>query len=423
MNWRGRLASWLVNGGQTASAPAMHARAMPVSGKAMSVIGENIDPAVWRGSSESGWSNYYPSMRTGTAYACGRLIASSGASLPCSLFERASEDRRVIARDERLHRVLHDSPNADQTAFEYWEGLFLSLMFAGDHIARIDRAANGDTIALNPVDARRVAVSRTGSGARRYRWSEAGRSYDLMEDEVFHVRGFGGDTLRGRSIISYGAATLQRSRNVDTAADTVFSNGIKPSGVFEVDKFLTEEQFNEFNERVAERYSGPENVGRPLILEGGTKFNSANMSNEDAQLLESRGFSVEEICRIFGVPPFMVGHTEKSTSWGTGIEQQLLGFQKFTLTPYLRRVEQAITKQLIRPERRDRFYAEFNLEGILRADSKARGEFYRTMTSIGAMTVNEVRKKENLEPIEGGDVARVQMQNVPLTEAGEGTDE
>jgi HK97 family phage portal protein len=421
MNWRGRLASWLVGGDQAAIATAMNGRVLPISGKSMAVAGDGVDPEFWRGSADSGWSNYYPSMRTGTAYACGRIVASSGASLPCNLFERTGQDRRVVARSERLHRLVHDSPNADQTAFEYWEGVFLSLMFAGDHIARIERAGNGDIVALNPVDARLVSVTRSASGQRRYRWSENGRSHDLTEDGVFHIRGFGGDALRGRSVISYGASTLRRSRNVETAADTVFANGIRPSGVFEVEKFLTEEQFTHFIERVADRFAGAENVGRPLILEGGTKFNALQMSNEDAQLLESRGFSVEEICRIFGVPPFMVGHTEKSTSWGTGIEQQLLGFQKFTLTPYLRRVEQAISKQLIRPERRERFYAEFNLEGILRADSKARGEFYERMTRIGAMTVNEVRAKENLEPIEGGDVARVQMQNVPLTETGEGT--
>ena len=141
---------------------------------------------------------------------------------------------------------------------------------------------------------------------------------------------------------------------------------------------------------------------------------------EDAQMLESRGFSVEEICRFFGVPPFMIGHTEKSTSWGTGLEQQTLGFQKFTLRRRLKRIEQALEKQLLRAEDRAAgLTIEFNLEGLLRGDSAGRAAFYQTMTQIGAMTINEVRALENLEKVEGGDVPRMQIQNVPITEAGQ----
>lgn len=403
MNWRGRLAAWLVGDDQAANATAPRARV--VSGPAAG-LGVDFDPSFWQGSA-SGWSNTYPAMRIGAAYACARLIASSIGSLPLDLYERQADDRRTVARGDRLHGLLHDSPNADQAAGEYVEGLVLDLLFAGDHFARKEENARGDLIALSPINARSVSVVRNDVGGRRYRWSEYGKSYDVGEESVFHIRGFAGDALRGRSVISYGASTLQRANNVETAADTVFSNGVKPSGVFEVGQFLSEEQFEDFNARVADRFAGAENVGRPLILEGGTKFTAIQMSNEDAQLLESRGFSVEEVCRIFGVPPFMVGYTEKSTSWGTGIEQQLMAFQKFTLAPYLRRIEQAISKQLIPAARRSRYFAEFNLEGLLRGDSGARSAFYTAALGDtqkpGWMLRNEVRRKENLPPVEGWD--------------------
>jgi HK97 family phage portal protein len=148
-------------------------------------------------------------------------------------------------------------------------------------------------------------------------------------------------------------------------------------------------------------------------------WHALSINPDDAQMLESRAFSVEEICRFFGVPPFMIGHTEKSTSWGTGIEQQTLGFQKFTLRRRLKRIEQALEKQLLTPkDRAEGVTIEFNIEGLLRADSQARAQFYGRMTAIGAMTINEVRAYENLPPVEGGDVPRIQMQNVPITDAG-----
>jgi HK97 family phage portal protein len=136
-------------------------------------------------------------------------------------------------------------------------------------------------------------------------------------------------------------------------------------------------------------------------------------------MLESRGFSVEEICRFFGVPPFMIGHTEKTTSWGTGLEQMSMGFQKFTLRRRLKRIEQALEKQLLTgDDRAAGITVEFVVEGLLRGDSAARAAFYNSGLNNGWMTINEVRGLENLPPVQGGDVPRMQMQNVPITDAG-----
>jgi len=194
----------------------------------------------------------------------------------------------------------------------------------------------------------------------------------------------------------------------------MFRNGLRPSGVLSFQNWLNDEQRAVVKETLAAKI-GTGNGGKPLILEGGTGWQQLALSPEDAQMLQSRAFSVEEICRLFGVPPHMVGHTEKATSWGSGLEQQTLAFLQFTLRERLKRIEQAINKQLLsRTDRGKGISVSFNIESLLRADSHGRAGYYQTMTMIGAMTINEVRRLEHLPPVAGGDVARVQMQNVPI---------
>jgi len=265
-----------------------------------------------------------------------------------------------------------------------------------------------------------MVVKRATDGGIEYEWSEDGQSFRRRERDVLHIRGFGGHPLGGLSTLQFARSSLGLAQAQERAAGETFRNGMRPSGVLTFDQFLSAENRKIAETRLVEKFAGAMNAGRPMVLEGGTKWQQLTINPEDAQMLESRAFSVEEIARFFGVPPFMIGHTEKSTSWGTGIEQQTIGFQKFTLRRRLKRIEQAVAKQLMTPsDRAAGMTVEFNLEGLLRADSAARAGFYNTMTQIGAMTVNEVRKLENLPPVEGGDVARMQMQNVPITEAGD----
>jgi len=218
----------------------------------------------------------------------------------------------------------------------------------------------------------------------------------------------------------------------EAAARSTFGNGIRTNGAFISEHPLTKEQMNEVDETLNEKYAGAMNAGRPLILNHGMKYQAISMNPEDAQMLESRSFSVEDICRFFGVPPFMVGHTQKTTSWGTGLEQQTLGFQKFTLRRRLKRIEMALEKQLLTPaERRSGLTIEFNIDGLLRGDSQARANSYKTGIQNGYYTINEVRAWENLPPVEGGDQVRIQMQNIPIDGAeddappppGEGADD
>jgi HK97 family phage portal protein len=199
-----------------------------------------------------------------------------------------------------------------------------------------------------------------------------------------------------------------------------FSNGITANGVFMSKRPLDAPNMKLARELVDEKYIGAVNNRRPLILNSDMEYRQLTINPDDAQMLESRGFSVEEICRFFGVPPHMIGHTEKASSWGTGIEQMTLGFVKFALRRRLKRIEQALEKQLLSPvERANGMRIEFNLEGLLRGDSQNRATFYASGLQNGWFTINEVRAYENMPPVDGGEVPRMQMQNVPITEAGQ----
>ncbi len=352
-------------------------------------------------------------------WGCVNLIAGTTATLPCMVYRPDGDGQREIARGHPLFRVLHDSPNFDQTAVDFWEWMAASLELYGNAYARIAKNDAGQVTSLYPVAPQIMVVKRATDGGIEYEWSEDGQSYRRRERDVLHIRGFGGHPLGGLSTLQFARSSFGLAQAQERAAGETFRNGMRPSGVLTFDQFLSAENRQIAETKLVEKFAGAMNAGRPMVLEGGTKWQQLTINPEDAQMLESRAFSIEEIARFFGVPPFMIGHTEKSTSWGTGIEQQTIGFQKFTLRRRLKRIEQAVAKQLMTPaDRAAGMIVEFNLEGLLRADSAARGAFYQTMTQIGAMTVNEVRAKENLPPVEGGDVARMQMQNVPITEAG-----
>ncbi|MGN8113282.1 phage portal protein [Labrys sp. 22185] len=366
----------------------------------------------------------YSGERVGTAsalglsavWACVNLLAGSIGSLPLNVYRTDAAGNRIVAKDHPLYRVLHDAPNTYQTALDFWEFMSASVELRGNAYARIMRSA-GAVSSLMPMQPDAVSVRRASAGKLEYSWSLDGKSGVSAGADILHIRGFGGSPQGGLSTLTYARQSLGLALAIDRAASSTFKNGLRPSGVLKFAKFLTDPQRTVVEEKLAEKFAGAINAGRPFVLEGGSEWQSLAIDPEDAQMLQSRGFGVEDICRWFGVPPFMVGHTEKSTSWGTGLEQQVLGFVKFTLRRRLRRIEAALMQQLLSPDDRAAGVSiEFNIEGLLRGDSSGRARFYQQMTAIGAMTINEVRALENLPAVEGGDVPRMQMQNVPIAE-------
>lgn len=401
---------------------------MAILDKALSVIGlqrKNNLPVWTDGRTHGGEGDAgeivtpRSAMSLSAVWACSNLISGTISSIPLQVFKTNADGYREPDKAHPLYPVLHDSPNFDQTALDFWDYLNLSIELWGNGYGHIIRAGNGRIIALRPIRPDSITVRRLADGPLEYRWTLDGRSYIENEQNVFHVRGPGGDPLGGMSTLTFARNSFSSAQAADRAAAGMFKNGLRPSGVISFKEWLTPDQRATAHAAVAEKYLGAVNSGRPFIAEGGMEYQHLTISPEDAQMLETRQFSIEEVCRFFGVPPVLVGHAGASTAWPTSVEQQQIMFVQFTLRRRLKRIEQAIAKQLLTPEDRSRgVMAEFNLEALLRGDSAGRSAFYQTMTQIGAMTINDVRAKENLPPVVGGDTPRMQMQNVPITQAG-----
>ncbi|MDF2994667.1 MAG: phage portal protein [Xanthobacteraceae bacterium] len=356
-------------------------------------------------------------MRIAAAWACMRLLSETVATLPFMLYRTAADGSRTIAADDPLYALIHDSPSADYTAVEFWEGVVLSLCLGGNSYSKKEMIGNR-LVALTPLSTDLMQVSRNERGARVYRYSDPKGFRTYGEDEIFHVRGFGGAGDVGLSPIAFARQSMGTALAADEMAGSMFANGIRPTGFLTVNEVLKPEQRKQLRENIVEPYVGSSNAGGVMVLEAGVTFQPVTMTPEDSQFLETRQFHVEEICRWFRVPPFMVGHTQNSTSWGSGLEQQLIGFLTFSLRPYLSRIEQAVQRSLIPATLRATLKPEFKVEGLLRTDSAARAAFYTVMVQNGIMTRNEVRRLENLPPLPGGDVLTVQSQNVPLGHNG-----
>lgn len=384
-----------------------------------------LNPAGWGGiftdvSTSGKTVNAGNALTLSTVWACTRLVAGTISSLPLMVYVDGPNDTRAVAKAHPLYGLLHNSPNADQSALDFWQFICVSLELWGDAFARIERGRGGKIVALSPIRPELVKARRAPDGTIRYRYSDGGKSYDIGQEEMFHVRGFGGAALGGMSTLSFGRQSFGLALATEEASAQVYKNGLRPSGVLTTKDSATlkKEQRDDIYEHVVGRFGG-ENNGKPLVLEAGLGWQSIAISPVDGQMIQSRQFSVEDCCRWFGVPPHMIGHTSNSTSWGTGLEQQTLGFLIFTLRERLKRIEQAIMKQLLTAVERLTVTVEFNFEGLLRADSAARAAFYSSMVQNGIMTRNEVRRLENLPPLDGGDELTIQSNMIPAAKLGE----
>ena len=357
-------------------------------------------------------------LNLSAVWACANLTSGTISSLPLQVFRTGADGYRQPDKRHPLYSVLHDSPNYDQTALDFWDYLGLSLELWGNAYARVERS-NGRVIGLYPVRPDLVTVRRLQNGSLEYRWSDNREAFTRLDRDMLHIRGPGGDPLGGMSTLAFARQSFSSAQAAERAAASMFKNGLRPSGMFKFNEWLTQEQRDQAV-KLIDSYTGAMNAGKPIRLEGGMEYQHLSISPEDAQMLETRQFGIEEICRFFGVPPALIGHAGASTAWPTSVEQQQIMFVQFTLRRRLARIEQAINKQLLTAEDRARgLTVQFNIEGLLRGDSAARATFYGAGLQSGWLTINEVRAKENLPSVTGGDTPRMQMQNVPITEAGD----
>lgn len=355
-------------------------------------------------------------LQLSAVWACARLISETIATLPLSLYEKTAKGR-VAATNAPVYTLIHSRPNPDTVASVFWESMVAAMLLRGNGFA--EKKTIGNTlVGLVFLDPNRLSIQSDINGKLRYYYNEYGKQREIPAANIFRIPGFTTNGSWGLSVIQYGAGVFGSALAASTAANSTFEKGLSPTVAFSVDRVLTPEQRTAFRENTAATLTGAINAGNSPILEGGMKAEVLSINPKDAQLLESRAFSVEEICRWFRVPPHMVGHTENSTSWGTGIEQQMIGFLQFTLRPWLTRIEQHINKDLLSPVEQTRYYAEFNIEGLLRGDSAARKEFYASALQNGWMNRNQVAALENQPSLEGGDVYTVQSNLIPIDQLG-----
>jgi hypothetical protein len=355
------------------------------------------------------------SLKLSAVWACVKLRAETISTLPLQLYD----EKKRVAVDHYLYRILHDSPNADMCASEFWQVQIACMDLWGNSYNYISLNAQKQVIALEPLIPSEMVVKRNAAGAIEFHYTESGKVTIYSEDEILHFKGFTLDGLIGLSPIQYAAKTIGMQFDANNQAQDWFKNGLKVGGFLETgEQTLTGEQRKRLREHLAE-FSKPENAGKFMVLEAGMKVADAKgirINPIDAQLLESRYFGIEEICRAYGVPPPLIGHTSKSSSWQSSLEQTNRGFLTYSLNPLLVRCEQTMTRKLFLPSEKYKYRAKFVVEGLLRADSATRSGFYTNMIQNGVMTRNEVRALEDLAPLDGGDELMVQMQMVSLSD-------
>jgi HK97 family phage portal protein len=356
-------------------------------------------------------------LQISTVWACVRLISTVTSCLPLDVFETKNDNRAKVGLDNPLARLLRYSPNQYMTAQEFRECMTMLLAFYGNAYALIERNGAGDVISLLPLNSVNMDVRLEGKKIV-YRYKRDSEYANFAQKDIFHLKGFGFNGLVGMSPIAFAAKTAGVAVAMEDQQREFYANGAKSPKILSTgDKVLSKVQRDQLEENFKEIAGGPVKK-RLWILEAGFTAQDIGVSPQDAETMVSRKFQVSEIARFFGVPPHLVGDVEKSTSWGTGIEQQNLGFLQYTLEPYLTRWEQSIWRWLVKPADISRIHAEHNLDGLLRGDSASRATFMTTLVNSGQRTVNEMRRLDNLPPLPGGDVATRQSQNVPITELG-----
>ena len=343
-----------------------------------------------------------------TVHAAVNLIAGTVASLPLNVFRKLDNGDREKATDYPLHRLLHDAPNEAQTALEFREQLTAHCLLWGNAYAEIHRDAAGTITALVPIHPRDVTVVKLPSGRIRYDVSQGGELRKLLAGEVLHLRDRSDDGMVGKSRITTAREMLGGILASQEHGNRTFANAARLSGVLKTPHVLDDGSAKRIGESWQGQFAGVNNAGKTAVLEHGLEFQPLSMSNEDSQWLQSRQFSVEEVARLFNVPPVLLGDL-RHANFSNSVEM-MRHFVTVTLAPWLSRWEQALERATLGPIARGRYFIEFSAEGLLRGDAKNRAEFYKSGIEAGWMLRSEARRLENLPTIEGIDDADASAQ-------------
>lgn len=380
----------------------------------------------YMGGSSAGKSvNERSAMQMTAVYACVRILSEAVAGLPLHLYRYKDDGGKEKAIDHSLYHLLHDEPNKEMSSFIFRETLMTHLLLWGNAYAQIIRNGKGEIIALYPLMPNKMKVDRGEDGELYYIYSRSTDEANAKEDstvvltprEVLHIPGLGFDGLVGYSPIAMAKNAIGLAIATEEYGAKFFANGAAPSGVLEHPGTIKDPA--RLRENWNSTFGGSANSGKVAVLEEGMKYTPISISPEQAQFLETRKFQINEIARIFRIPPHMVGDLEKSSF--SNIEQQSLEFVKYTLDPWIIRWEQSLSRSLLTPEEKKTYFFKFNLEGLLRGDYASRMNGYATARQNGWMSANDIRELENLDKIPaelGGDLYLINGNMLPLNNAG-----
>ena len=367
----------------------------------------------------------HSAMQMTAVYACVRILSEAIAGLPLHLYHYNDDGGKEKALEHPLYLLLHDEPNPEMSSFVFRETLMTHLLLWGNAYAQIIRNGKGEVVALYPLMPNRMTVDRDSQGQLYYSYqmsnSDAptmpGGTVILKPSDVLHVPGLGFDGLVGYSPIAMAKNAIGLAIATEEFGAKFFANGATPGGLLEYPGTVKDP--DRVRESWNKGFSGSQNAGKVAILEEGMKYTPISIAPEQAQFLETRKFQINEIARIFRVPPHMVGDLEKSSF--SNIEQQSLEFVKYTLDPWVVRWEQSIQRTLLTAEEKKQYFVKFNLEGLLRVDYQSRMNGYATARQNGWMSANDIRELENLDRIpasDGGDLYLINGNMLPLKHAG-----
>ena len=383
---------------------------------------------LWGGSTSGKVVNERTAMQMTAVYSCVRILSEAIAGLPLFLYKYGEDGSKEKYLDHPLWRVLHDEPNPEMTSFVFRETMMNHLLLSGNAYAQIIRNARGEVVALYPLMPNRMTVDRDSSGRLYYRYTktsddapEVGKAKEtevvLAPSDVLHVLGLGYDGLVGYSPIAMAKNAVGLAMAAEEYGAKFFANGAAPSGVLEHPGTIKDPE--RIRQSWQSTFGGSANSNKIAVLEEGLKYTPIAISPEQAQFLETRKFQINEIARIFRVPPHMVGDLEKSSF--SNIEQQSLEFVKYTLDPWVIRWEQAMNKALLLDSEKSAVFTKFNVDGLLRGDYASRMTGYATARQNGWMSANDIRELENLDRIPadlGGDLYLINGAMTKLQDAG-----
>jgi len=352
-------------------------------------------------------------MQTSAVWACVKLLSETVASLPVAVYKKTATGRE---RDDEFWfaRLMARKPNRYQTRVEFFETLMLNLTLHGNAYCKIIRVGK-EIRSLLPIMSSQVTPALLDDGSVVYEYLSDGGVEIYSSESIWHIKLYGNGII-GKSPLAFGRNMIGIAQAAEKTVTKVYSNGGKRSGVLSIDRLLTPEQRDAVRANFSTLTTGTSE--RLLVLENGMKFDPVSMSPQDIELLSSRKFQLEEICRWFGVPSVLVNDTSGSTTWGSGVEQLVSGFYKLNLRPYLERIENSVSCNLFSEDESKTHEFEFDFEGLLRSDFKSRLEAYRTAVAGTIMTPNEVRKIEGLPTVAGGDMLLSQVNMAPIDQLG-----